>query len=153
LAAIRISTGHKERHTGTDHDYRRGVTRLKDARLVYLYVGSRDVAADLELYRDHLGGEVVFDISSGGTRVAAVRLGDGPLWLLADHRDAPSVLPIWAVDDLDATVARLKDAGWSGLGHHVEVPDGPVQIVKDPSGNEIGLLSQVRPGILERGGH
>lgn len=126
---------------------------VRNGRLVYLYVGSTDVGADLELYRDRLGGEVVFDIRSGGTRVAAVRLGDGPLWLLADHRHAPSVLPIWAVDDFDATVTSLKDAGWSGIGRRVEVPDGPVQILTDPSGNEIALMDQIRPSIMERDGH
>jgi predicted enzyme related to lactoylglutathione lyase len=119
-------------------------------RLVYLYVGSEDVGADLALYRDLLGAEVIFDIDSGGTRVAALRMGqDGPKFLLADHRRAPNVLPIWAVDDLDATVEKLKQAGWDGIGHQVEVPDGPVQILTDASGNEIGLMSQVRPNVLE----
>ncbi len=126
-------------------------------KLVYLYVGSNDVGADLELYRDGLGAQVVLDISSGGTRVAAVRFGDdpkSPLWLLADHRRAPNVLPIWAVDDLDATTRALKSAGYKdNLGHRVEVPDGPVQLLTDPSGNQIGLMEQTRPSILERGGH
>jgi hypothetical protein len=119
-------------------------------RLVYLYVGSADVGRDLSFYADQLGGEVVWRISSGGTEVAAVRLGEGPLVLLADHRPAPSVLQIWAVKDLRATAHGLRTTGWTGPQHTVEIPDGPCLILTDPSGNEVGLLEQVRPGILER---
>jgi hypothetical protein len=32
----------------------------------------------------------------------------------------------------------------------VEVPDGPCLILSDPSGNEVGLLEQRRPGVMER---
>ncbi len=123
---------------------------MDGGRLVYLYTGSADVASDLALYRDQLGGELVWRVESGGSEVAAVRLGDGPLVLLADHRPAPSILPIWAVDDLHGTVRELKAAGWTGPQHMVEVPDGPCLILTDPSGNEVGLLEQVRPGEMER---
>jgi hypothetical protein len=119
-------------------------------RLVYLYVGARDVPADVAFYRDHLGGEVVWDRQAMGTHVAAVRLGDGPLVLLADHRDPGSVLPLWSVDDLDAAVAALKASGWRGEGTRVEVPDGPCLLLHDPSGNEVGLLLQVRPEVMEQ---
>jgi predicted enzyme related to lactoylglutathione lyase len=119
-------------------------------RLVYLYVGSADVGRDLTFYVDQLGGEVVWRITSGGTEVAAVRLGEGPLVLLADHRQPPSVLQIWAVDDLRGAAEGLRAAGWAGPQHTVEVPDGPCLILTDPSGNEIGLLEQVRPGVMER---
>lgn len=118
--------------------------------LVYLYVGSADVGADLAFYRDRLGGELAWRSEAFGAEVAAVRLGDGPLVLLADHREAPSVLPIWAVDDLEAEVARLRAAGWEGGTRRVEVPDGPCVILGDPSGNEVALLERVRPGVMER---
>ncbi|MGH2678800.1 MAG: VOC family protein [Actinomycetota bacterium] len=118
-------------------------------RLVYLYVGSKDVPADVAFYRDQLGAEVVWQRQAMGTEVAAVRLGDGPLVLLADHRDPGSVLPLWSVDDLDATAAALRDSGWTGRATRVEVPDGPCLLLQDPSGNEIGLLHQVRPGVME----
>jgi predicted enzyme related to lactoylglutathione lyase len=84
-----------------------------------------------------------------GTEVAAVRLGDGPLVLLADHRHAPSVLPIWAVEDVEAARERLSRTGWEGRTDRVEVPDGPCLLLRDPTGNEIGLLQQIRPGIME----
>jgi predicted enzyme related to lactoylglutathione lyase len=120
-------------------------------RLAYLYVGSADVDADLAFYRDRLGAEVVWDREAMGTHVAAVRLGEGPLVLLADHREAGAVLPIWTVDDLDAAQAELKQRGWTAPVTRVEVPDGPCLLLTDPSGNEVGLLHQVRRGILEPG--
>jgi hypothetical protein len=119
-------------------------------RLVYLYVGSADVEADLTFYRDRLGAEVVWDRQAMGTHVAAVRLGDGPLVLLADHRKAGTVLPIWTVDDLEATRAEMAQRGWTGSATQVEVPDGPCLLLADPSGNEVGLLHQVRPNVIGR---
>jgi hypothetical protein len=118
-------------------------------QLVYLYVGSSDVGRDLGFYRDELGGELVWRSEGFGAEVAAVRLGDGPVVLLADHRHAPSTLPIWAVEDLDGELGRLREAGWSECVRRVEVPDGPCAILVDPSGNELALLERVRPGVME----
>jgi predicted enzyme related to lactoylglutathione lyase len=117
--------------------------------LVYLYVGSSDVDRDLTFYREQLGGELVWRSEGLGTEVAAVRLGDGPLVLLADHRSAPSALPIWSVEDLDDELARLRAAGWAERARRVEVPDGPCAVLVDPSGNEVALLERVRPGVME----
>jgi predicted enzyme related to lactoylglutathione lyase len=120
-------------------------------RLLYLYTGSADVPADVAFYRDVLGAEVVWHHRAMGAEVAAVRLaGDGPLVLLADHRDAPSILPIWAVEDVDEAEERLRRAGWEGQAGRVEVPDGPCLLLRDPSGNEIGLLQQTRPGVMDQ---
>ncbi len=117
---------------------------------MYLYMGSNDVGRDVEFYVDRLEGELVWRFESHGTEVAAVRLGSGPLMLLAGHRDAPSVLQIWEVDDLERSVGELREAGWEGPETRVEVPDGPCLILHDHSGNEIGLLERVRPGVLEK---
>lgn len=87
---------------------------------------------------------------SAGAEVAAVRLGEGPLVLLADHRRAPSSLQIWAVDDLQGALAELQAAGWRGSERVVEVPDGPCLLLADASGNELALLERVRPGVLEK---
>jgi predicted enzyme related to lactoylglutathione lyase len=116
--------------------------------LAYLYVGSADVEADLGLYRDALGGELIWRFHAFEAEVAGVRLGDGPLVLLADHRPAPSVLPIFAVTDLDAAETRLQGAGWAESATRVEVPDGPALVLRDPSGNEVALLHRVRPDAM-----
>lgn len=120
-------------------------------RLEYLYVGSSDVEKDLAYYRDVLGAEVVWDFQEFGTRVSAVRLAARPpLVILAGHRPAPSVLPIFAVEHLEKTERDLRKKGWKPEGPPVEVPDGPCYLFKDPSGNELALLGQVRPHVLER---
>ena len=122
---------------------------MRGGRLVYLYIGSADVGRDLPFYVEQLGGELAWRVDSGGTEVAAIRLGEGPLVLLADHRPVPSVVQIWAVRDLTAEVERLEAAGWTGSARTVEVPDGPCLVLADPSGNEIALLEQVRPNVME----
>jgi predicted enzyme related to lactoylglutathione lyase len=116
--------------------------------LAYLYVGSADVEADLGFYRDALGGQLVWRFHAYEADVAGVRLGEGPMVLLADHRPAPSVLPIFAVTDLEAAEERLRGAGWDEAATRVEVPDGPALVLRDPSGNEIALLHRVRPDAM-----
>src|SRR5438874_11700219 len=86
-------------------------------RLEYLYLGSRDVEKDLAYYRDVLGAEVVWDFQEFGTRVAAVRVcARPPLVILAGHRSAPSVLPIFAVDELGRAAGALRGEGLTPAG-------------------------------------
>jgi hypothetical protein len=80
--------------------------------LRYLYVGASDFDLDLAYYRDVLGAEVVWHFEEFGARVAAFRVASGPLLLIADHRPAPSCLPVFGVADLDATVSALRARGW-----------------------------------------
>lgn len=68
--------------------------------------------------------------------------------LLADHRPAPSVLPIFAVTDLEAAQEMLAAAGYTDTQTQVEVPDGPALVLRDPSGNELALLHRVRPDAM-----
>ncbi|MFO1532314.1 MAG: VOC family protein [Thermoplasmatota archaeon] len=118
--------------------------------LRYLYVGSSDAARDIAAWSKALGEKAkVWDFSEFGTRVAAFRVSDGPLWLVAGHRKAPNVLPIFEVPDLDDAVAALRNAGWPPEGETFEVPDGPCRIFKDPSGNELCLIQVTRGAALE----
>lgn len=115
--------------------------------LRYLYVGSSDVAADLAAWQE-AGADVVWDKTGFDTRVAAVRACEGPLWLVAGHRPAPSVLPIFVVKDLEARVRQLKPKGWIPEGPMFEVPDGECRLFKDPSGNELCLMEETRPNAF-----
>jgi predicted enzyme related to lactoylglutathione lyase len=118
--------------------------------LAYLYVATDDVARDVAFYEEALGAERVWQFHAFDTDVAAVRLTTGPpLVLLAEHRRAPSCLPIWTVADLDAAVERLRRSSFAPQGQTVGTPDGPVHVLRDPSGNEIGLLQQDRPDALD----
>lgn len=117
--------------------------------LEYLYVGTADVERDLGYYRDRLGADVVWDLTGMGARVAAVRLGRGPLVLLADHRPAPSCMPIYEVDDLKATAKTLRSRGWRSDGRPFEIPNGPCYVFEDPSGNRFGMFENVRPRPFE----
>ncbi len=118
--------------------------------LAYLYVGTDDVERDRAFYLEALGAAPVWRFQAFATDVAAVRLASGgPLVLLAEHRPTPSCLPIWTVPDLDAAVAQLRASGFETHGETAGTPDGPVHVLRDPSGNEIGLLRQDRPGALE----
>jgi hypothetical protein len=75
--------------------------------LRFLYVGSSDVGRDLKAYAA-AGGQVVWDKTAFGTRVAAVRMGADPLILLAGHRPSPSLLPVFQVEDLKASTSERR---------------------------------------------
>lgn len=116
--------------------------------LVYLYVGSADVERDVRFWCSALGAELVWRFQAYGADVAAVRMGDGPLVLLADHRPPGSCLPIWTAADLAAAAATLAASEWQVTATRVEVPDGPCLVFRDPTGNELTLLRRDRPDAL-----
>ena len=118
--------------------------------LRFLYVGSADVGRDVEYYTGVLGAEKIWDLSSFGTRVAAVRICEGPLLLLAGHRPAPTCLPIFEVKDIDATAKALKHKGWKSESGRFEIPNGPCYLFKDPSGNQLAIFQDIRPGMFEQ---
>jgi catechol 2,3-dioxygenase-like lactoylglutathione lyase family enzyme len=117
-------------------------------RLRFLYVGSSDVRRDLDYYVKVLGSRKVWDHTAFGTRVAAVELCDGPLLLLAGHRPAPSVLPVFQVESLKVSERELRSRGWKPEGLRIEIPNGPCFVFKDPSGNQLALFQDARPGML-----
>lgn len=120
-------------------------------RLEYLYVGSKDVAKDLDYYTRVLGATVAWDFSDFGTRVAGLRVFErGPMLILAGHREAPSMLPVFAVDDLDAAEKEMRKEGWSPHGPRFGIPDGDCYLFHDPSGNELAIYEDSRPRALER---
>jgi catechol 2,3-dioxygenase-like lactoylglutathione lyase family enzyme len=116
----------------------------------YLYVGVADVRVAVDFYERALGAEFLWHFRRFGTEVAAVRVSDdGPQVLLAEHRPTPSCLPIWVVPDLDALAAHLATAGFVERAVTDGTPDGPVLVLRDPDGNELGFLQQDRPNALE----
>jgi predicted enzyme related to lactoylglutathione lyase len=118
--------------------------------LAYLYVGTSDFDRDCAYYATVLGAERVWAFHGFGVRVAAFRLCQGPLLLLADHRPASSCMLVLAVADLDATVKELVARGWKSEGEAFEVPNGPCCRFVDPSGNPYAILQNDRPEAMER---
>jgi hypothetical protein len=118
--------------------------------LAYLYVGTADFDRDCAFYARVLRAERVWAFNAFGARVAAFRVCPGPLFLLADHRPAPSCMPILAVTNLDATVVALKAKGWQSDGEAFAIPNGPCYRFTDPSGNPYALFQNDRPQAMER---
>jgi glyoxalase/bleomycin resistance protein/dioxygenase superfamily protein len=116
-------------------------------QLDFLYVPSRDVAADLEFFERVIGGEVVFAIDGMGTRVAAVRLTDSsPVFLLADHLEGERPIFVYRVGDLDAALDVLEGRGWERKGTF-EIPHGPVCSFETPSGHRLAVYQLTRPEV------
>lgn len=119
--------------------------------LRFLYIGTEDTGRDLKFFEEKIGAKKVWRFQEFGADVAAVRVGEGPLVLLADHRRAPSVMPIFEVNDLRATVKDLKKRGWRPKGGKFEIPNGPCYVFEDPSGNEYAIFEDSRGDVLGTG--
>jgi catechol 2,3-dioxygenase-like lactoylglutathione lyase family enzyme len=115
--------------------------------LDYLYMPSRDVAADIAWFTDVLGGRLVFAIDGMGTRVAMIDLTDGPpRILLADHVDGDRPILVYRVADLEATRQDLRTRGWDE-GHALEIPQGPVRSFTGPGGHRLAIYERTRPDV------
>jgi hypothetical protein len=117
------------------------------AQLDFLYCPSGDVAAETSYFTDVLGGELVFAIESGGTRVAAVRLAGGPpLFLLADHVEGDRPILVYRVDDLAASLVELRERGWQPVDTF-EIPHGPCCSFRTSGGHRVALYQLTRPEV------
>jgi hypothetical protein len=116
-------------------------------RLDYVYMPSRDVAADLAYFAETLGGRVVFAIEEMATRVAMVELTDDPPRLLiAGHLEGERPILIYRVDDLEAAMRDLGARGWEA-GRTLEIPQGPVCEFHAPGGQRLAIYELTRPGV------
>jgi len=116
-------------------------------QLDFLYMPSRDVAADMAYFADVLGGRIVFAIDGMGTRVAAIELTDGPpLVLLADHVEGEAPILVYRVADLGAALDALAAAGWTREGTF-EIPHGPISSFRTPGGQRIAIYELTRPEV------
>jgi predicted enzyme related to lactoylglutathione lyase len=121
-------------------------------RLRYLYVGSADTERDLASWLQLDGASLRWRFRAFEADVAAVAFaeeGTHPAVLLADHRPAGSVLPIYEVADPSASADRLVAAGWVTVSGPLGTPEGLATVLRDPSGTELGLLAVERPQAME----
>ena len=118
--------------------------------LDFIYMPSRDTAADVKHYTEELGAELVFAIDAMDTRVAMVRLGEEPpAILLADHLEGERPVLVFRVDDLDATVTEIEGRGGSA-GPCFEIPYGPIRSLELPGGQRLAIYERTRPEVAER---
>jgi hypothetical protein len=115
--------------------------------LDYIYMPSRDVAADLEWFVETLGAKVVFAIDGMGARVAMLKMGRSkPPLLLADHVEGDAPVLVYRVADLDEARKELRAKGWK-KGRMLELPMGTALSFKAPGGQRIALFELSRPDV------
>jgi hypothetical protein len=114
-------------------------------QLDFLYIPSQDVGADATYFAEVLGGQVLFAIESGGTRVAAVDLGSGPpLLLFADHLEGEAPVLVYRVAELRDALDALEERGWK-RETTFEIPHGPCCSFRTPGGHRVALYQLTRP--------
>ncbi|HET9496842.1 MAG TPA: hypothetical protein VFP83_00730 [Candidatus Limnocylindria bacterium] len=113
--------------------------------LDFLYMPSRDAAADARYFTETLGGTLVFAVEGMGTRVAMVKLtDDGPRILLAEHLEGDRPVLVYRVPNLQEAMKDLKGRGWKA-GHQLEIPFGPVCEFSAPGGQRLAIYQRDRP--------
>jgi hypothetical protein len=118
--------------------------------LRFLYLGSDNTGEDLAAWLALPGARLRWRFEAFGADVAAVDLGTPPLVLLADHRPAGSVLPIYAVADLDGSSETLLAGGWRHQLGPLGTPEGPATVLSGPAGTDLALLRVDRPGAMDQ---
>jgi hypothetical protein len=114
-------------------------------QLDFVYMPSRDAAADVRHYTEVLGARLVFAIEGMGTRVAMVELTDQPpRILLAEHLEGERPVMVYRVADLDRAVEALESRGWR-RGHMLEIPHGPVCSFTTSGGHRLAIYQLTRP--------
>ena len=132
--------------TRSDHD--QGDRReLRLQELDFVYMPSRDVAADLTHFEEVLGGRVVFAVDAMGTRVAMIELADaGPRIMLADHLEGEQPVLVYRVESLPNTLAALGGRGWQAETT-LEIPYGPCASFRAPGGQRVAVYERTRPDV------
>jgi len=113
--------------------------------LDFVYMPSRDVAADMAYFTDVLGGHLIFAVEGMGTRVAMVELTEAPpRVLLAGHLEGDQPVLVYRVNDLKVAMRELEGRGWQRESTF-EIPHGPVCPFRTPGGHRLAIYQLVRP--------
>ena len=114
-----------------------------------LLVNDKDQA--VAFYRDHLGFEVK---EEWGPAFAILEKGGEILWISGPQTSAAKPMPdgrkpvpggwnriVVQVDDIEATVQKLRDAGVNFRNEPLSGPGGRQVLVEDPSGNPVEIFA------------
>jgi len=113
-------------------------------QLDFVYMPSRDVAADIAHYTERLDAEIVFTIERFDTRVAMIRIADDvPELLLAEHLEGDQPVLLYRVADLDAAAAELERRG-TQLGERFEFPYGFGIEILSPGPQRVAVYERSR---------
>jgi hypothetical protein len=119
-------------------------------RLDFVYLPSRDVAADMAHFSSRLGAELGFAIEAFGTRVAMIRLDSHPpRLLLAEHLEGDRPVLVYRVADLQRALAELREREVEVVAEF-EIPHGPAAELANPGPQRIALYELTRPGADAR---
>ncbi|MBA2633822.1 MAG: hypothetical protein H0U86_12630 [Chloroflexi bacterium] len=114
-------------------------------QLDFIYLPSRDVAADVRYYTDVLGAQLTFAVEGMGTRVPMVQLTEQPpRLLLAGHLEGERPVAVYRVADIEQAAEELEARGWE-RGHMLEIPHGPVCSFATPGGHRLAIYQLTRP--------
>jgi hypothetical protein len=117
--------------------------------LDFIYMPSRDVAADVVYFTEVLGAKLTFAVEGMGTRVAMVELTEQPpRILLAGHLEGDQPVMVYRVSDIHRAAADLESRGWK-RGHDLEIPHGPVCSFTTPGGHRLAIYQLDRPEVGE----
>lgn len=118
-------------------------------RLDFVYMPSRDVAADARYFTETLGGRLIFAVEAMETRVAMIALTDEPpRILLADHLEGDRPILVYRVAAFAAALEALEARGWT-RGRSIEIPHGPCCSFSAPGGQRIAVYELARPDVDE----
>ena len=118
-------------------------------QLDFIYMPSRDVAADVNYFVDVLGAKLTFAVEGMGTRVAMVEVTPGPpRLLLAGHLEGDRPVMVYRVADIERAMHELEARGWK-RGHTLEIPHGPVCSFTTPDGHRLAIYQLARPEVGE----
>lgn len=119
-------------------------------QLDFVYLPSRDAAADVEYFTTGLGGELVFAIEAFETRVAMVRLTTGaPAVLLAQHLEGDQPVLVYRVENLEQAVDELQERGVT-IAARFDIPHGPGAELRNPGPQRIAIYELTRPEVPKR---
>ena len=115
--------------------------------LDFVYVPTTDVDRAVDESLETLGAELVWKVRAMGTTVACMRLADaGPAVLLAGHLEGEAPILVYRVADYRSAVARLREAGATGL-RELEIPHGPCASFRLGESQRYAVYELVRPGV------
>lgn len=126
------------------------------ARLHTLILYSTDLERSKRFYRDPLGLELRYEepghvvgFAAGGRVTLLVHAAEGDM-RPPPEGEARAVVPVFAVDDVDGTVARLRAAGWTVAQEPIDRPWGEREAcVLDPDGYRVCLTQALGEHLPE----